>query len=224
MKEFKIRCSDIGKIMTKPKLKTENLSSGAKTYCQKWLIEQLTGKKRLVFADTLYKGNECESDAIDMISSYFNWGFVLKNEKHFDSDYITGTPDIILPELIVDIKCPIDHEAMPYFENDPDKDYFYQGQGYMNLTGIHDYKLVYCLMNAPEKLIDSKIRQMKYFSDADVIDEFFMSENMKYDDLPMKLRIKSFDFNYDDSIAIEIIEKVKYCREYIKELIKKNDL
>ena len=41
MKEFKIRCSAIGKIMTNPRSKTETLSKTTKTYLEEWSKEQI---------------------------------------------------------------------------------------------------------------------------------------------------------------------------------------
>jgi hypothetical protein len=50
LKEFKIRCSAIGQIMTNPRSNTEVLSETTKTYCQNWVKEQIYGIEKQIKA------------------------------------------------------------------------------------------------------------------------------------------------------------------------------
>lgn len=44
-------------------------------------------------------------------------------------------------------------------------------------------------------------------------------EDMTFGHVDLKLRIKSFEFAYDQSKIDFLIERVKLCREYIKTLV-----
>lgn len=197
MKQFYIRCSAIGRIMTEPRNKNEELSETAKSYCKEWLTEQIYNKKKEIQSKYLTKGIECEQLGIDRYNNTFNT-FCTKNEEEFANDYLTGTPDIITEDSIIDIKNSWDCFTFPLFEKDiPNKDYYWQLQGYMALTGKEKAQLVYVL--------------------EDYIDEY--SNVYDYLGVDNKYRIKVFDTEIDYE-AIELINsKVRKCRAYITNLI-----
>lgn len=197
MKQFYIRCSAIGRIMTEPRNKNEELSETAKSYCKEWLTEQIYNKKKEIQNKYLTKGIECEQLGIDRLNETFKEMYI-KNEKEFENDYITGTPDIVGNDLIIDIKNSWDCFTFPLFEKDiPNKDYYWQLQGYMALTGKEKAQLVYVL--------------------EDYIDEY--SNVYDYLGVDNKYRIKVFDTEIDYE-AIELINsKVRKCRAYITNLI-----
>ncbi len=91
----------MNKLIEKEKVKPE-LSSGAKSYCQQWLKEQIYGRRYEVKSKYLEKGNLCEDYAIEMLNYIFKKQYV-KNEQYFENEYMTGTPDII-DTMIRDIK------------------------------------------------------------------------------------------------------------------------
>ena len=64
MKEFKIRCSAIGKIMTNARSKTETLSKTTKTYLEEWSKEQIYKRKKEVFSKYIDKGNAVDNYVI----------------------------------------------------------------------------------------------------------------------------------------------------------------
>lgn len=123
--------------------------------------------------------------------------FVLKNEKYFEDDYFCGTPDLILEDEILDIKNSWDCFTFPLFENEiPTKDYFYQLQVYMHLTGKRKARLVYVLLNTPEDLT-------------------WETQN-DYSSLDKKYRIKTFSIEYDESVIEDLKQRVINIREFIK--------
>ena len=65
MKQFKIRASASGKLMTKPRLKSEVLSKTTKSYLQEWTKEQIYGVRKSIKSKYLDKGNQVEDAAID---------------------------------------------------------------------------------------------------------------------------------------------------------------
>jgi hypothetical protein len=83
------------------------------------------------------KGLQCEDEAISLVNDVLGLGFIFKNEEHFNNDWITGTPDVNTNEILLDIKCSYEAHTFPFFETEiPNKDYFFQLQGYMWLNRI----------------------------------------------------------------------------------------
>lgn len=222
MKQFKIRCSAIADIMAYPD--ANKLPVGAITYIEKWLKEQPELYNRRIEFSSKYtnKGKAVEDDAIDFASSHFNWGMVLKNDEFKENEFITGTPDLILADSIEDIKSSWSHETFPLFKTTlPDPGYRWQLLGYMSLFNKKSAGVVYCLMDAPDAIIDAEARKLMYSEgltemEMDLYDRVKVS--MTYSNLADSLRIKRFSVERDD-IAIKQIEaRVKLCREHIKTL------
>ena len=201
MKEFKIRASASGKLMTRPRSKSEVLSKTTKSYLQEWTKEQIYGVRKSIKSKYLDKGNQVEDAAIDYASAEKGWLFAEKNEEYFEDEFFCGTPDVILDDKIIDIKSSWDCFSFPLFFNGiPNKDYYYQLQTYMYLTGKTKAQLVYVLMNTPEELT--------------------FEESFDYTEINSKYRIKIFDIDYDEEVIEELKNKVIESREYIKTLCK----
>lgn len=204
------------------------LSAGGQSYIQDWLREQpeLYGRRKEFTNKYTYKGNEMEDASIEFIEAMLGYDFLFKNEESFQNDWIVGTPDVIQSDHVIDVKNSFDQTTFPLFKSEvPSKDYWWQGQGYMWLTGRNQYKLIYTLMNSPEELIYSAARSYCYanYLDLDLyLDEVYEKhrEMMTYDDVDPSLRIKVFEFDRDDE-AIELIkDRVESARRYIDELLK----
>lgn len=217
MKEFKIRCSAIGQIMSA----SGKLIEGNKTYCQTWIKEQIYDRKKEFSSKTTEKGNIVEDNSIDFIAEQLGFGLLFKNEKHFEDDFMTGTPDIILNDLIIDAKNSWDCFTFPLLADKlPNSDYYWQAQGYMNLTGRDKYKVVYVLSDTPQNLIE---REAYWYCknngyddlDIDIYNEF--ESKMTYPNIPNNLKIKVFDIERSENDIQSIKDKVLMCREYIKE-------
>lgn len=223
MKEFKIRCSQIGKIMTNGRGKNAGMGQTAKTYCETWLKEQIYNRRNEFSSKYTDKGNECEEDSIDFIADYLDLGFAIKNEQFFENDFMCGTPDILQGDLVIDAKNSWDCFSFPLFESDiSNKDYWYQLQGYMALTDRNKAKLIYVLSNTPEHLIEAEARRFCFKNGLADLDEGVFEKcynSMTYDNIKSKHRIKIFDIERDDKIIESIELRVNECREYIKSLI-----
>ena len=199
------------------------LSATAKTYCRDWLMEQLYSRRKEFSSKYTQKGNIVEDNSIDFIAKTLDLGLLFKNEDFYENEYIQGTPDVILPNFIIDAKNSWDFSTFPYLEKEiPNSDYWWQGQGYMTLCNKKSYKLIYCLTDTPENLIEREARRWCYDNgyeelDEDIYDKFY--EKMTYSDLPDYMKIKVYDFERCDESILKIIEKVKQCREYIKTLL-----
>jgi hypothetical protein len=221
-KNFKARCSSLGKIFTNPRSKTETISETTKTYLEEWIIEKKFGIRKEITSKYLDKGLQMEDTAIQEYNTLFNTN-AIKNDEWFENDYITGTPDLILDNKIVDIKCSFSAFTFPMFEKElPNKDYRYQLQGYMYLTGKSEAEIAYFLLNSPENVILSEAKSIMYKESLgnewlDILVEE-VRESHSFDHIPMEERCKVFKVERDEAIISEIKDRVENCREYIKSL------
>lgn len=197
--EFKIRASQAGRIMTNPRAKGETISETTKTYVKEWLAEKIYGYKKQIKSKYIDKGNALEDLAIDTAIQMLDLPMVLKNEQYFENEYFCGTPDLIVGGVVYDIKNSWDCFTFPLFEDDfPNKDYFYQLQVYMHLTGCKRAVLTYVLLNTPEYMT--------------------WEEQHDYDGLDDKYRIKTFECEYQPEIIKDLEQRVLNIREYITTL------
>lgn len=233
MKEikFKIRCSAIGQIMIMPRTKKAKeageLSATTKMYVETWLKEQLFDRKKEFSNKYTEKGLEVECDSIDFLIDNDILPFLSnKNEKFFTNEYVQGTPDVILDDEIIDVKNSWDMFSFPLFSNEnQNKIYDWQLQGYMWLTNRRKARLIYILSDTPEELIEREI----YFAvkGQDIIASEFnkieqkIRKNLTFQDIENKHKIKVFNIEFDNEKIEQIKERVIACRNYINELLKK---
>lgn len=112
----------------------KTLPKTCKTYIHTWIKEQIYGRRKEITNKYLEKGNSCEDEAIRMlIGNYWDLEPNSKNEKYYENDYLTGTPDLVYPDIVFDTKCSYDCFSFPLFEADIDKGYWWQLQAYMEL-------------------------------------------------------------------------------------------
>lgn len=190
---FKCRASASGKLLTNPRAKSETLSETTKSYLKEWATEQIFGYKKEINNKYLYRGIEEEDKAIDFAIQVLDLPFALKNEKTFEDDFFTGTPDLIVKETIYDIKCSWNCHTFPFFEKEiPTADYYSQLQVYMHLTGCKKACLIYVLL------------------DNELIGHNYEVEN--------KMRIKTFEIEYEPEIIEKLITRVKESRKILNNL------
>ena len=129
------------------------LSGTTKSYLKEWAISQMFGVKNEIKSKYTERGIQDEDKAIDLMMQVLDLPFTIKNEQFFEDDFFTGTPDLILNGSVYDIKCSWDCFTFPLFDKEiPTKDYYYQLQVYMYLTGCKKAVLTYVLLNTPEEL------------------------------------------------------------------------
>ena len=212
--EFKIRCSAIGQIMTNGRTKGQ-LSKTTQSYCETWLKEQIY-KKRKEFSSKYTDKGIIEEDAnIDFANKMLNISG-LKNEDFFENEFMKGTPDVILEDEIIDIKSSWDCFTFPIFDTEINDNYFYQLQGYMELTGKKKARLVYVLGATPYSILQSEANKLKYTSGYD-FDEALEIVRKKHDYSHVldDLKIKVFNVDYDADVIERINQRVEECRVFI---------
>ena len=196
MKEFKLRASYAGSLWSA----SGKLIDGNKTFLQEWVKEQIYGVRKQIKSKYLEKGTQMETEAIDKAIEWVNLEFVLKNDKNFEDEFFTGTPDIIGDDFIADTKCSWDCFTFPLFDTTiENKAYELQLQIYMHLTGKKRAYLVYMLLNTPEFLT--------WEIPAD------------YEGLDPKFRHRVFEITYNPEIIADLQKRVIAAREYINTLI-----
>jgi hypothetical protein len=208
--------------MTAPRNKSELLSETAKTYIQDYFKEKELGIAKEFWSRYTDKGLQMEDEAIEFAGQVLGWDFVVKNTERYNNEWLTGEPDVITKDLLTDIKCSWDANTFPMFDTDlKNKDYVWQLQGYMFLTGMDRSELVYCLMNTPHAIVEDEVRRAHW--KAGLIDEDLdlreaVQSQHNFDHLPNELRIKRFIVEKDEKAIEQIKEKVEIARDYYETL------
>ena len=217
MKQFKCRASAIGKILTNDR-SGKAMGETAKSYAKEWLIAEITGKEKDIKSKYLSRGNDMEQSAIDRVAKYYNCELE-KNEINLENQYFTGTFDAKTEIRVIDTKVPFDAFTFPFFVSVVDSDYYGQLQIYMELTGLKKASLCYCLENGSTEQIERLSWQIAKELDKDEpdIDDWEEAEKrLSYDHLPDEMRIKVFEFEYDEAYIAKAKQRVIETREYIK--------
>lgn len=194
------------------------LSETAKSYCKEWLISEITGKKKDIRSKYLSRGKAMEDSAIKRISKHY--GVELeKNEEQLENEYFTGEYDTNTPEIVIDAKVPFDAFTFPFFETEPDKNYYGQLQVYQELAGLKKGSLCYCLENGSEEQINKlswDIARELGKDEPDIEDWDMAVEELSYDHLPDILRKKVFEFGYNEAYIKQAEKMVLASRKYIE--------
>lgn len=222
---MKIRCSSLGKIMTSPRTKGEVLSQTAKTYIKELVIEETLGIKKEFSSRYTDKGNIQEDTAIEMASKVLSLPFALKNTEYFENEFIKGTPDLILEDEIVDIKCSWDGTTFPWFEDElPNKDYYWQMVGYMWLTRRTKARIVYCLVDTPEDIVQDEIRRTSWKKfEIDVTEETETEVRAKHEfsHISENKRVRTYLVELTHEDIAKVTERILEANKYYNELIER---
>lgn len=226
---LKIRCSSLGSLMTEPREKklkdAGELSATAKKEIRKIWISRTYGKEKDYTTKYTEKGIYCEEKGISMFNQYIRrqialgeWKFsdpvvLTKNELRKSNEYFDGLPDLVEADFGADIKCSWDLDT--YMEATAD-DHIEQMQGYMDLFEPKIWMTVFCLVDAPEWLIDWEIRAIQRKADPDLADDIAKAvrRNMTFDNVPEDEKVKVFISKYDPLFINSAYDKVIKAREY----------
>lgn len=152
-----------------------------------------------------------------------------KNNERKDDGFIMGERDFDDNDIVCDNKCSWDiwtfYRNIKFIENPRSCPYYPNSQGYMKIFKRQKSRVVYTLIDTPEKLIE---QEKKYFTYSFVGNEELLQEglaeiekNLKYSDIPIDRRIIEIPINRDEEY-IENIEKcVIACREYLNNIKEK---
>jgi hypothetical protein len=146
--------SELYRLMTEPKVKTEKLSEGAKTYVKEKIAEILTvdisNEKMFHGNNATEWGNSFEGEAIELFSDMLNKEIINVGFINYDDNF-GGTPDGISHDNLfgIEVKCPynpsihLDNLLLDSLAFKKErKEYYWQIQGYSLITGIEDWYFV----------------------------------------------------------------------------------
>lgn len=230
------RCSRLGDIMTNNRQGT-GMGDTCKKYLTEVFVNEKYGREKDIQTKQMLKGLMVEEDAITLYSRLKKTPYK-KNLETLSNDFIKGTPDLYEGESvrkadsIVDIKSSYD--IFTFFNNTIDslsKNYYWQMQGYMALTGAKQARLAYCLINTPDALINDEKKRLQWkmniIDDANPMfqqacDE--LDKLMIYDDIPIKERALETIVHRADFDIQKIYDRVAECRTYMNENLFKQEL
>lgn len=219
---YKFRCSSLGDIMRTPRSKSELISQTTKSMLNTVFTLEVLGKTSEVESKYLEKGLVMEPESIQLYSEYLGRP-LKKNDTRYTNKYLSGEPDIVSGDLLVDIKTSWNASTFPLCETIPNTNYYWQLQGYMELTGLSKSKLVYCLVDTPYYLIEKelwKVRDEIGIIDLpeDIIDS--VTSKHTFNDVPISLRIKEIEVLKDEDGIALLYERIGHCRDYLNQLYK----
>lgn len=212
MRDFRIRCSSLGKIMTEPKSKTEGpLSVGAKTHIREIAAQDIFGVDFSISDKKIEKGILVEPDSIELLNSVRGLSLV-KNTERRTNEWITGEADLfdMARNCGHDVKSAWSVQTFPICPEDvaeaQRKLYDWQMVGYCWLWGADEWSVDYCLVDTPEALIGYEPLQLHVVGH-----------------IPEHLRVTSWTVKRDQVKEAAIAEKVKHARAYYAEVIAEFD-
>lgn len=221
------RASGVGALLTEPKLKTDkdagNLSATAKTFVLNTWLQNEYGYSEFTQTDAMTKGLMQEQDSMELVQEVLGGQFRVKNRERFKNEYLIGTPDIILPDCIEDIKTS--KNLRTFIDADVEPMYEAQAMTYMELKWIHSYRLIYALVpDSPESIVRAKERLVWSFGgDYSNADYIAQCEQIQHNNdiimtIPKEKRIKVFTFEWSKDYMDRLYAKCDKAREYYNTL------
>jgi len=146
--------SSLGKLMTTPKSKGENLSQGAKTYIRQVAKQDYFGYRVELDNKYINKGKDQEQDSIDLLNSVRFTNYK-KNEIRIADGYLTGECDILSDDRVIDVKTSWNLETWPATPGEAhDNDYEWQGRAYLMLYDREIFELVFCIVTTKDEFLN----------------------------------------------------------------------
>lgn len=227
------------------------LSEGVKTHLIDVFASHKYGRREEIKNKFLDKGNDREEDSITMVSRHTGIYF-LKNNIRLRNNFIQGEPDLFVGKDIEHATDIIDtktswslHTFLRTKYKKLDLDYYWQGQGYMDLTRAKTHTVAFCLVNGTADLIIAEKRSLAFkMKIQDESDENFkkgcrqIEINHIFDiaafkneypgfpfdndvnnwswDIPKEDRIFTITFDRNDEDIRKMHDRVLQCREWME--------
>lgn len=204
----------------KRKTSIASLSQTTKNALEVIHKENTFGRRKDFTNKYLEKGLAMEEKGVTFYSK-LSGKFLTKNEQRFNNEFITGEPDNV-QNMVRDIKNSWDFSTFPIYASDvPTKNYIWQLQGYMWLTGFRESELIYTLCDTPDHLILDEFRRTAWKLGVEQLtpeQETEIEFHLRFGDIDPKMRCKVFEVPYDESYINEIKRRVPLWRAYLNSL------
>lgn len=171
------------------------LNSGSISYLREIVYEHYYELKKEVYSPALNHGNWNEQLSISMLNNLLEIGLEKNEEKFFNDEYLlSGTPDVLTDDFVLDIKNPIDFQTFNSKRSQTESLYLWQLQAYMFLTGRKEAFLVYTLN--PNQYM----------------------EGNEYDHLTKIDRIICKRFQYEEAMIEKYVERIPAIKKAVAEI------
>lgn len=200
---MKFRPSQLGKLMTNSRSKSEVLSETAKSEIRRIAKQQFYGYNTELKTKPMIKGTDWEQVGIDLLNNVRFTNYT-KNENRVTNDYLSGCCDIITDDLIIDIKSSWSLETFPATPSEAESsDYEWQGRAYMMLYDRPAFELIYTMYTTPDELLTEwdnlSIHRVDHIDPAKRITVVRYERDLMYEEL--------------------IIERLRHCSEYYSQYV-----
>ena len=200
---MKWRPSQLGKLMTNPRNKSEVLSETAKSEIRRIAKEDFFGYSSEIKTKPMIKGTDWEQDGIDLLNNV-RFTKYTKNTIRVENEYMSGCCDILLDDLIIDIKSSWSLDTFPATPSEGESsDYEWQGRAYMWLYDRPEFELIYTMYNTPDELL----------TDWDNLSIH------RVDHIPSHHRITVITYQRDEQYEDLIRERLIHCNEYYSQYV-----
>jgi hypothetical protein len=198
----KFRAHAIGLLMTEPKLKSETLSAGAKTYVESLAKQLVYGYDNEVSSKYLEKGLAVEEQAIALYNEVHFTNYS-KNTQRVSNEWVQGEADIVTPTRIIDIKSSWSLPTFPATSAAAvDRGYEWQVRTYMWLYDKPEAEVAHCLVSTPDDLIGYESPDLHYV-----------------DHIEPALRVTSVHYTRETDLEERIKTKVEEARKYLDQVV-----
>jgi len=202
---MKWRASQMGKLMTTSRSKTDVLSQTAKSYINQIAKQDFYGYESPIINRYLDKGTNQELESIQLLNAVRFEDFH-KNAVRQTNEFMTGECDIVTVSSIIDIKTSWSLDTFPELPEDIDsKEYEWQGRAYMYLYDKPEFELLYCMVSTWDEFLTQ-------YDDKTL---------HKVDHIDPAKRITSMLFERDLELEQQMIERCQVATEYYIERISK---
>ena len=205
---------------------TAEISEGCKTHLMDvWIAHEYGRATKDIRSKYIQKGIEMEDAGLVAYGIVKGW-IPEKNTERKDDGFIMGEIDYVKDEVIYDNKCSWDiwtfYRNVKYLDSPNSCPYFPNMQGYMKLWDKPKSKVVYTLLDTPEKLIENEKKRIQYdFTGSEEMLVEALAEvekNLIYSDIPIDKRIIEINIDRDEDYISKIPLVVKACREYLNNI------
>jgi hypothetical protein len=220
----KIRASQMYMLFVDSRKKGE-LSETTKSLCYQIIAREIGALKQWT-SRYIEKGVIMEEESIAYINKVLGTNYE-KNYISYDGGTITGTPDIITDDEVIDIKNSFEVEThlKNITQDELPKQYYYQLQSYMALTNRDKSKVLYVLMPTPEYLIEKQARALEYkYQDYDKALETLKLTNEVIASLPNEFRVVEYSIVRDENFLQQFNERYELFKLFYQTTIKKLNL
>jgi hypothetical protein len=215
------------------------LSDTAKAFVRQVWLQKEKGIVEEIKSKYLDKGSFNEDEAIILISEIDDDFYTKNEDRKYNTDH-SGECDVLdePKSRIHDVKCS--WNATTFMTAKPSVNYEWQGRIYMELWGVDEFWLRYCLVDCPPHLVakEKEYAWRKYYSDTMGEEEQATLETMMqpiYDQIDRNLvysnnerftkeeRVKTFKYYRDKSKMDDMAGMVKLAREYYQTITLNGD-